>query len=100
MLVSPGVQLDENLQLMQAGSMMRKVKSRSWKKQRYFKLQEDCMTIWYKSKKTGNTKSTCELSEINTGSKKQQKTIVLYVQSLRTKFTNDAGLNNGQCRKC
>ncbi|XP_077304009.1 1-phosphatidylinositol 4,5-bisphosphate phosphodiesterase delta-4 [Lithobates pipiens] len=60
------VQLDENLQLMQAGSMMRKVKSRSWKKQRYFKLQEDCMTIWYKSKKTGNTKSTFSISDIET----------------------------------
>lgn len=38
---------------------MRKIKSRSWKKQRYFKLQEDCMTIWYKSKKAGNSHSTC-----------------------------------------
>lgn len=80
MLVSAGVQLDENLQLMQVGSMMRKVKSRSWKKQRYFKLQEDCMTIWYKSKKTGNTKSTCELSEyMNTCSKKQRTTILLCI---------------------
>ncbi|KAM3916784.1 1-phosphatidylinositol 4,5-bisphosphate phosphodiesterase delta-4 isoform 1-T2 [Leptodactylus fuscus] len=60
------LQLDENLQLMQAGSVMRKVKSRNWKKQRYFKLQEDCMTIWYKSKKTGNTKSTFSISDIET----------------------------------
>ncbi|XP_063789979.1 1-phosphatidylinositol 4,5-bisphosphate phosphodiesterase delta-4 isoform X2 [Pseudophryne corroboree] len=63
---SARLQLDENLQLMQAGSVMRKVKSRSWKKQRYFKLQEDCMTIWYKSKKTGNTKSTFSISDIET----------------------------------
>uniref|UniRef100_A0A8C1J1H5 Phosphoinositide phospholipase C n=1 Tax=Cyprinus carpio TaxID=7962 RepID=A0A8C1J1H5_CYPCA len=33
------------------GTVMRKIKSRTWKKQRYFRLQEDCMTIWYKSKK-------------------------------------------------
>lgn len=44
---------------MLVGSVMRKIKSRTWKKQRYFKLQEDCMTIWYKSKKAGNTHSTC-----------------------------------------
>lgn len=44
---------------MLVGSLMRKIKSRSWKKQRYFKLQEDCMTIWYKSKKAGNSHSTC-----------------------------------------
>uniref|UniRef100_A0A8C1J5B1 Phosphoinositide phospholipase C n=1 Tax=Cyprinus carpio TaxID=7962 RepID=A0A8C1J5B1_CYPCA len=36
------------------GTVMRKIKSRTWKKQRYFRLQEDCMTIWYKSKKAGN----------------------------------------------
>ncbi|XP_053554108.1 1-phosphatidylinositol 4,5-bisphosphate phosphodiesterase delta-4 [Bombina bombina] len=65
-LCSARVQLDKNLQLMQTGSLMRKVKSRSWKKQRYFKLQEDCMTIWYKSKKTGNTKSTFSISDIET----------------------------------
>ncbi|KAG8125266.1 hypothetical protein E2320_020586 [Naja naja] len=29
---------------------MRKVKSKNWKKQRYFMLQQDCMTVWYKSK--------------------------------------------------
>ncbi|XP_068102147.1 1-phosphatidylinositol 4,5-bisphosphate phosphodiesterase delta-4 [Hyperolius riggenbachi] len=63
---SARLQLDDNLQLMQTGSMMRKVKSRSWKKQRYFKLQEDCMTIWYKSKKTGKTKSTFSISDIET----------------------------------
>uniref|UniRef100_A0A8D0H9E1 Phosphoinositide phospholipase C n=1 Tax=Sphenodon punctatus TaxID=8508 RepID=A0A8D0H9E1_SPHPU len=54
------IPLDENLQQMQQGMVMRKVKSRSWKKQRYFMLQDDCMTIWYKSRKTGNAKSACE----------------------------------------
>lgn len=39
---------------------MRKVKSKGWKKQRYFKLQDDCMTIWYQSKRTGKTESACE----------------------------------------
>lgn len=45
---------------MLVGAVLRKIKSRTWKKQRYFKLQEDGMTIWYKSKKAGNTHSTCK----------------------------------------
>lgn len=45
---------------MQVGAVLRKIKSRTWKKQRYFKLQDDGMTIWYKSKKAGNTHSTCK----------------------------------------
>ncbi|XP_069083377.1 1-phosphatidylinositol 4,5-bisphosphate phosphodiesterase delta-4 [Pleurodeles waltl] len=46
------------------GTMMRKVKSRCWKKQRTFKLQDDCMTIWYQSRKTGKNKSTFSISDI------------------------------------
>lgn len=56
----PGIQLTETLEKMQQGTLMRKVKSKSWKKQRYFKLQDDCMTIWYQSKRTGKTESACE----------------------------------------
>ncbi|KAM9304785.1 1-phosphatidylinositol 4,5-bisphosphate phosphodiesterase delta-4 [Gastrophryne carolinensis] len=80
------LQLDGNLQLMQAGSLMRKVKSRSWKKQRYFKLQEDCMTIWYKSKKTGNTKSTFSISDIETIREGHQSEVL---QSLADEFQAD-----------
>ncbi|NXQ39370.1 PLCD4 phosphodiesterase, partial [Catharus fuscescens] len=51
---------------MQQGTLMRKVKSKSWKKQRYFKLQEDCMTIWYQSKRTGKTESAFSISDVET----------------------------------
>uniref|UniRef100_A0A8D0ABA0 Phosphoinositide phospholipase C n=1 Tax=Sander lucioperca TaxID=283035 RepID=A0A8D0ABA0_SANLU len=54
----PCIPGDDNLQSMLVGTIMRKIKSRTWKKQRYFKLQDDCMTIWYKSKKAGNSHST------------------------------------------
>ncbi|XP_031749440.1 1-phosphatidylinositol 4,5-bisphosphate phosphodiesterase delta-4 isoform X2 [Xenopus tropicalis] len=80
---SARLQLNENLQLMQAGSLMRKVKSRSWKKQRYFKLQEDCMTIWYNSKKTGNTKSTFSISDIETVREGHQSEVL---QSIADEF--------------
>jgi len=59
-IVFSGIQGDDNLQSMLVGTVMRKIKSRTWKKQRYFKLQDDCMTIWYKSKKAGNAHSTCK----------------------------------------
>ncbi|NWX76143.1 PLCD4 phosphodiesterase, partial [Alca torda] len=56
----PGIQLTDTLEQMQQGTLMRKVKSKSWKKQRFFKLQDDCMTIWYQSKRTGKIESACE----------------------------------------
>ncbi|MEE6488881.1 hypothetical protein FKM82_015419 [Ascaphus truei] len=84
--IRASLQLDENLELMQAGSLMRKVKSRSWKKQRYFKLQEDCMTVWYKSKKTGNTKSTFSISDIETVREGHQSEIL---QSIADEFQPD-----------
>lgn len=55
-----GFRGDDNLQSMLVGAVLRKIKSRTWKKQRYFKLQDDGMTIWYKSKKAGNTHCTCK----------------------------------------
>uniref|UniRef100_A0A9J8A9Z9 Phosphoinositide phospholipase C n=1 Tax=Cyprinus carpio carpio TaxID=630221 RepID=A0A9J8A9Z9_CYPCA len=60
---SSGIQADDDLKSMFVGTVMRKIKSRTWKKQRYFRLQEDCMTIWYKSKK-GWTTSVFENSEV------------------------------------
>ncbi|XP_065808139.1 1-phosphatidylinositol 4,5-bisphosphate phosphodiesterase delta-4 isoform X1 [Labrus bergylta] len=55
---------DDNLQSMLVGTVMRKIKSRTWKKQRYFKLQDDCMTIWYQSKKAGNAHSTFSVGDV------------------------------------
>uniref|UniRef100_UPI00398EFF12 1-phosphatidylinositol 4,5-bisphosphate phosphodiesterase delta-4-like n=1 Tax=Pristiophorus japonicus TaxID=55135 RepID=UPI00398EFF12 len=65
---------------------MRKVKSRSWKRQRYFKLQDDCMSIWYKSKKTGNPKSTFSISDIETVREGHQSEVL---QSISEEFTSD-----------
>lgn len=66
-MLPPGIQLTDTLEQMQQGTLMRKVKSKSWKKQRYFKLQEDCMTIWYQSKRTGKTESACEYQLLYVG---------------------------------
>ncbi|XP_062906042.1 1-phosphatidylinositol 4,5-bisphosphate phosphodiesterase delta-4 [Mobula hypostoma] len=56
--------VDEDLRAMLGGAVMRKVKSRSWKRPRYFKLQEDCMSIWYQSKKSGNPRNSFSISDI------------------------------------
>ncbi|XP_048342737.1 1-phosphatidylinositol 4,5-bisphosphate phosphodiesterase delta-4 isoform X2 [Sphaerodactylus townsendi] len=68
---------------MQQGTMMRKVKSKNWKKPRYFKLQDDCMTIWYKSKKTGNAKSAFSVSDVETVREGHQSEVL---QSLAEEF--------------
>lgn len=50
----------KNLEAMKAGMFLRKVKSRLWKRQRHYKLQEDCKTIAYKSSWAINSYSTCK----------------------------------------
>ncbi|XP_047432267.1 1-phosphatidylinositol 4,5-bisphosphate phosphodiesterase delta-4 [Mugil cephalus] len=73
------IQGDDNLQSMLVGTVMRKIKSRTWKKQRYFKLQDDCMTIWYKSKKAGNTHSTFSVSDVEAIREGHQSEILLSI---------------------
>uniref|UniRef100_A0A665W3X6 Phosphoinositide phospholipase C n=1 Tax=Echeneis naucrates TaxID=173247 RepID=A0A665W3X6_ECHNA len=52
-----GIQDDPDIKVLMAGSTLRKVKSRSWKKQRHFRLLEDGLTIWYKSRWAGKAKT-------------------------------------------
>ncbi|TDG96416.1 hypothetical protein EPR50_G00241550 [Perca flavescens] len=70
---------DDNLQSMLVGTIMRKIKSRTWKKQRYFKLQDDCMTIWYKSKKAGNSHSTFSVSDVEAIREGHQSEVLLSI---------------------
>ncbi|KAB5526210.1 hypothetical protein PHYPO_G00149060 [Pangasianodon hypophthalmus] len=72
-------QVDADLQSMQVGSVMRKVKSRTWKKQRYFRLQDDCATIWYKSKKAGNAQSTFSISDVEAVREGHQSEVLLSI---------------------
>lgn len=60
-LVLPtGLEGDIDLQFLINGGDLLKVRSGSWKKSRYFKMQEDCKTMWLESKKTLKSKNTCE----------------------------------------
>uniref|UniRef100_A0A6J0THN0 Phosphoinositide phospholipase C n=1 Tax=Pogona vitticeps TaxID=103695 RepID=A0A6J0THN0_9SAUR len=80
------LQLDENMERMQEGTMMRKVKSKNWKKQRYFMLKEDCMTIWYKSKMSGKAKSAFSVSDVETVREGHQSEVL---QSLAEEFPDE-----------
>uniref|UniRef100_A0A8C6S5I6 Phosphoinositide phospholipase C n=1 Tax=Neogobius melanostomus TaxID=47308 RepID=A0A8C6S5I6_9GOBI len=64
---------------MLVGTVMRKIKSRTWKKQRYFKLQDDCMNIWYKSKKAGNAHSTFSVSDVEAVREGHQSEVLLSI---------------------
>lgn len=46
-----GLQDDQDLQALLKGSQLLKVKSSSWRRERFYKLQEDCKTIWQESRK-------------------------------------------------
>lgn len=51
---------DRDLHFLLKGGDLLKVRSPNWKKTRYFKLQEDCKTIWHESKKLFKSNQTCE----------------------------------------
>ncbi|TRY53847.1 hypothetical protein DNTS_002799 [Danionella cerebrum] len=59
-----GLEGDQDLQFLMNGGDLLKVRSDSWKKMRYYKLQEDCKTMWHESKKTLSSKHTFSVEDI------------------------------------
>ncbi|XP_066508280.1 1-phosphatidylinositol 4,5-bisphosphate phosphodiesterase delta-1-like [Hoplias malabaricus] len=55
---------DLDLQFLLNGAGLVKVRSGSWKKTRFYKLQEDCKTMWHESKKTLRSKQTFSVDDI------------------------------------
>ncbi|KAI9521980.1 hypothetical protein NQZ68_040890, partial [Dissostichus eleginoides] len=47
-----GLEGDADLNFLLVGGELIKIRSSSWKRNRFFKLQEDCKTLWYESHKT------------------------------------------------
>ncbi|XP_016341581.1 1-phosphatidylinositol 4,5-bisphosphate phosphodiesterase delta-1-like isoform X3 [Sinocyclocheilus anshuiensis] len=60
-----GLEGDGDLQFLMNGGDLLKVRSGSWKKTRYYKLQEDCKTMWHESKKTLKSKQTFSVEDID-----------------------------------
>uniref|UniRef100_A0A8C1Q7L2 Phosphoinositide phospholipase C n=1 Tax=Cyprinus carpio TaxID=7962 RepID=A0A8C1Q7L2_CYPCA len=56
---------DGDMQFLMNGGDLLKVRSGSWKKTRYYKLQEDCKTMWHESKKTLKSKQTFSVEDID-----------------------------------
>ncbi|XP_042535143.1 1-phosphatidylinositol 4,5-bisphosphate phosphodiesterase delta-4 [Dipodomys spectabilis] len=57
---------DPNLLLMQEGTLIRKVRSKSWKKFRYFRLQNDGMTVWQSKQAGAYAKLSFSISDVET----------------------------------
>uniref|UniRef100_A0A3Q3WDB4 Phosphoinositide phospholipase C n=1 Tax=Mola mola TaxID=94237 RepID=A0A3Q3WDB4_MOLML len=60
-----GLEGDEDLQFLLVGGELVKIRSTSWKKNRFFKLQEDCKTFWHESHKTFKRDQTFSIDEID-----------------------------------
>ncbi|XP_005939922.3 1-phosphatidylinositol 4,5-bisphosphate phosphodiesterase delta-4 [Haplochromis burtoni] len=73
------IQDDPYIQVMMAGSTLRKVKSRSWKKNRYFRLLEDGLTIWYKSRWAGRGHSTFSVTDLEAVREGHQSEVLLSI---------------------
>ncbi|XP_055007621.1 1-phosphatidylinositol 4,5-bisphosphate phosphodiesterase delta-1-like isoform X2 [Boleophthalmus pectinirostris] len=61
----PGLEGDPELQFLLQGGDLLKVRSQSWKKTRYFRLQEDCKTMWRESKKPFRKNPTFSLDDVS-----------------------------------
>ncbi|XP_069926299.1 1-phosphatidylinositol 4,5-bisphosphate phosphodiesterase delta-4 isoform X4 [Oryctolagus cuniculus] len=57
---------DQDLLMMQEGTTMRKVRSKSWKKLRHFRLQNDGMTVWHMRQPGGSAKPSFSISDVET----------------------------------
>ncbi|XP_054643377.1 1-phosphatidylinositol 4,5-bisphosphate phosphodiesterase delta-4-like [Dunckerocampus dactyliophorus] len=77
---------DPDIKVMTAGSTLRKVKSRTWKKQRHFRLLDDGLSIWYKSRWVGKGHSTFSVSEVEAVREGHQSEVLL---SIAEEFSAD-----------
>ncbi|XP_019728335.1 1-phosphatidylinositol 4,5-bisphosphate phosphodiesterase delta-4 isoform X1 [Hippocampus comes] len=82
----PVFQDDPDIKVMTAGSTLRKVKSRLWKKQRHFRLLEDGLSIWYKSRWLGKGHSTFSVIEVEAVREGHQSEVL---QSITDEFPAD-----------
>ncbi|XP_036885022.1 1-phosphatidylinositol 4,5-bisphosphate phosphodiesterase delta-4 [Sturnira hondurensis] len=80
--------VNEDVLLMQKGTLMRKVRSKSWKKLRYFRLQEDGMTVWHARQAGGRAKASFSISDVETVRKGHESELL---RSLEEEFPLEQG---------
>ncbi|KAL4623461.1 1-phosphatidylinositol 4,5-bisphosphate phosphodiesterase delta-1-like [Arapaima gigas] len=59
-----GLEGDPDLQFLLTGGELLKVRSNTWKKNRVFKLQDDCQTMWHESHKAMRSSQTFSIEDI------------------------------------
>ncbi|XP_076848826.1 1-phosphatidylinositol 4,5-bisphosphate phosphodiesterase delta-1b isoform X2 [Brachyhypopomus gauderio] len=59
-----GMEGDVDLQFLLSGADLLKVRSGSWKKTRFYKLQEDCKTMWHETNKALRPRQTFSVEDI------------------------------------
>ncbi|XP_070783956.1 1-phosphatidylinositol 4,5-bisphosphate phosphodiesterase delta-1a isoform X2 [Enoplosus armatus] len=67
-----GLEGDVDLQFLLIGGELVKIRSSSWKKNRFFKLQEDCKTLWHESHKVFRRNQTFTIDDIDSVRKGRQ----------------------------
>ncbi|XP_075994184.1 1-phosphatidylinositol 4,5-bisphosphate phosphodiesterase delta-1a isoform X2 [Genypterus blacodes] len=67
-----GLEGDADLHFLLAGSKLIKVRSDTWKKNRFYKLEEDCKTLWHESHKLFRKHKTFSIDDINSVRKGRQ----------------------------
>ncbi|XP_066498641.1 1-phosphatidylinositol 4,5-bisphosphate phosphodiesterase delta-1a isoform X2 [Hoplias malabaricus] len=60
-----GLEGDKDLQFLLNGGELTKVKSESWQKKRFFRLHEDCETVWHKSSRLFKKENTFSINDID-----------------------------------
>ncbi|XP_077365454.1 1-phosphatidylinositol 4,5-bisphosphate phosphodiesterase delta-1a isoform X2 [Festucalex cinctus] len=56
---------DPDLNFLLVGGVLTKIRSRSWQKNRFYRLQEDCKTVWHESNKVFKRKQTFSVDDID-----------------------------------
>ncbi|KAM3860617.1 1-phosphatidylinositol 4,5-bisphosphate phosphodiesterase delta-1a [Diretmus argenteus] len=67
-----GLEGDADLQFLLLGGELVKIRSSSWKKSRFYKLQEDCKTMWHESHKAFKNNQTFSIDDIDSVRKGRQ----------------------------
>eukprot|EP00063_Salmo_salar_P062496 XP_014037331.1 PREDICTED: 1-phosphatidylinositol 4,5-bisphosphate phosphodiesterase delta-1 [Salmo salar] len=67
-----GLEGDVDLRFLLVGGELLKVRSSSWKKNRFYKLQEDCTTMWHESHRTFKRNQTFSIDDVDSVRKGRQ----------------------------